>query len=57
MGTYTFRVRLPDGSLNVATITVLNLEAVCESFKKAGVDILKIFQRPLDIKEFERKFC
>lgn len=56
MGTFTFRVRLPDGSIQVATITVLNLETVCEKFKNAGVEILKILQRPFNIKEFERKF-
>lgn len=56
MGTFTFRLRLPDGSLSVSTITVLDLEHIVTKFKEMGADVLKIIEKPFDNEEFIRKF-
>ncbi len=56
MGTFTFKLRLADGSLSVSTLTVLNLDRIVTKFKETGADVLKITEQPLDNEEFRRKF-
>jgi hypothetical protein len=56
MGTFTFRVRLPDGTIKVATITVMDLELICAKFASKGIEVIKILKRPFNNEEFDRKF-
>jgi len=56
MGTYTFTVKKPDGTLSVTTVTVLDLENVALNLKKRGAEIQKIIEKPFDLEEFRRKF-